>query len=184
MKKFFFLLIFAFAAFGTNKTVANPATLSLFATTAAHSAVSSVRPSYTSLPTPGTEAKAAKKPFLKQVRDFFSGLLAEDGKIASVIGYLGPLGFLIGLILHLNNKTPFAAYHLRQSLGNIILLFIGYLFAIIFAYILPFVGYISWVFYILYLVNIIVGLINAVSSKTAPVPIFGKLFEGWFSFLN
>jgi uncharacterized membrane protein len=99
-----------------------------------------------------------------------------DGKLIAILAYLFFVGFIVALILHMENKTSLGGFHLAQVLGIIIMAVIGWAFGFI-----PVIGWIaSLVIGICGLINWIVGLINAIKGEEKPVPILGKLFDSSF----
>ncbi|WP_081209481.1 DUF4870 domain-containing protein [Salegentibacter sediminis] len=100
-----------------------------------------------------------------------------DPKTIAIIAYLTIIGLVIAFILNNDKRDEFATFHIKQSLG-LVLISLG-LFIIgmipILGWILSFLGSI----FLLYLW--IMGLINAVNYKTKPVPILGHQFEKWFA---
>ena len=119
---------------------------------------------------------------------------SDDGKSTAIIAYLTLIGFIIAMIQHSSNKTKLGAYHLRQVVGFMITyLCLGILLLVLS---LPMLGmnnyreiaqYAGVIWLISFIVNIgllvciIISLVNAVGGKEKPAPIFGKLYEKWFS---
>ena len=100
-----------------------------------------------------------------------------DPKTIAIIAYLTIIGLVVAFVLNNDKKDEFAAFHIKQSLGLVILslgLFIIGMIPIL-GWILSFLGSI----FLLYLW--IMGLINAINHKTKPVPILGHQFEKWFA---
>lgn len=100
-----------------------------------------------------------------------------DPKTIAIIAYLTIIGLVVAFVLNNEKKDEFATFHIKQSLG-LILISLG-LFIIgmipILGWILSFLGSI----FLLYLW--IMGLINAINHKTKSVPILGHQFEKWFA---
>ena len=46
---------------------------------------------------------------------------SDNGKTIGIISYLTLIGWIIALVMHSSNKTEQGAYHIRQSLGLIVL---------------------------------------------------------------
>lgn len=100
-----------------------------------------------------------------------------DPKTVAIISYLTVIGLVIAFVLNNEKKDEFATFHIKQSLGLVIIslgLFIIGMIPIL-GWILSFLGSI----FLLYLW--IMGLINAINHKTKPVPILGDQFEKWFA---
>ncbi len=62
-----------------------------------------------------------------------------DAKMKAIISHLFGIGWVIALILNMNNKEEYASYYIRQNLGIII---IG--FALGFINVIPILGQIIW----------------------------------------
>ncbi|MBZ9629483.1 hypothetical protein LB465_01730 [Salegentibacter sp. LM13S] len=100
-----------------------------------------------------------------------------DPKTIAIIAYLTIIGLVVAFVLNNDKKDEFAAFHIKQSLGLVIIslgLFIIGMIPIL-GWILSFLGSI----FLLYLW--IMGLINAVNHKTKPVPVLGYHFQKWFA---
>ena len=100
----------------------------------------------------------------------------EEAKKIAIISYITIIGLVIAYVMNNERKKAFASYHIRQSLGlgltSLALSIVG---------IIPFVGWlisISGIFVITYMW--IVGLMNAINEKEAPVPFLGARYEKWF----
>lgn len=98
----------------------------------------------------------------------------QKNTLMGVLSYLGPL--VIIPILTAKND-PFVKYHIKQGL---VLLVIG---AVVWVFAMT-----LWQFYVLYqiinvgmLVLMVLGIINVVQGKTAPLPLVGQ-FARYFTF--
>lgn len=109
-----------------------------------------------------------------------------DKKTIALLSYLTWIGLIIAMILYYQpkNKQPFAAFHLRQSLGLSLLaiLIIG-LFRMsgsdLFYFSLP------SLFVLLSLVLLwVLGFKSAMDENEKPVPVMGSFFQKMFSFIN
>lgn len=105
----------------------------------------------------------------------------DNGKTVAIISYMTLVGWIIGLVLHSNNKTSLGAFHLRQMLGLMIvavaIAILGFPLAFI-----PFLGwFISLALNIGILVFWILGLVSAANGTEKPLPIIGELFQKWFA---
>jgi uncharacterized membrane protein len=94
-----------------------------------------------------------------------------DGKTKAIVAHITLIGWVIALILNNQEKDPFASFYIRQMLGLIILNFI---------WIIPIIG---WILGIVVLVFWILSLIGAASGEEKLTPIFGEMFQKWFSSL-
>lgn len=108
----------------------------------------------------------------------------NDGKnvenIIGIIAYITLIGWIIALIMNNDKKgstKSFGAFHLRQSIGLMIIGFIGsFIVGII-----PFLNLLLIpVFSIAIFILIIIGIINAANTKKKPLPIVGDFIEKTF----
>jgi uncharacterized membrane protein len=101
---------------------------------------------------------------------------SSDAKTIAIIAYLTIIGLAIAFVMNKDKQEDFATYHIKQSLG-LVLLSLG-LFVVgmipILGWIVSFLG----TLFLLYLW--IMGLIHAINNEKKPVPILGKQFEDWF----
>jgi uncharacterized membrane protein len=88
----------------------------------------------------------------------------EKGKVMAILGYL--ICFILPLLAARDNK--YAMYHQEQIFVIIILYVIGAITSVIF---------IGFAVYLFAFVLWIMGLINAITGKYAPLPLVGKLGE-------
>ena len=114
----------------------------------------------------------------------------EDNTIA-IISYLFGIGFVIAAVMFSNKKTPLSAFHLRQSLGLIIVGIAGWFVFIalgIMAAVLagiPVVGFVliksisllNMAYGLGMLVLWIMGILGAVNREQKPLPLLGALFQ-------
>ena len=120
-------------------------------------------------------------------------LSSDEGKTVAIISYLTLIGFIIAIIQHGSNKTKLGAYHLRQVVGFMVtgvgLAILLWLIALPMFYMeyrnmatyATFISIISFIVWFGLLFSTIVSFINAVNGKEKPAPVFGKLYEKWFS---
>jgi uncharacterized membrane protein len=107
--------------------------------------------------------------------DFPNTKGGTDPKIVAVLSYITFFGWIVALILN-NPKTEFGSFHIRQSLG--ILLIFAAASAI---NIIPILGWIaSVVGFLLALVLWIMGLVGAAHQEMRVVPVLGEKFQAWF----
>lgn len=101
------------------------------------------------------------------------------GKPAAALSYFTFIGLIIAFFMNNEAKNPFAAFHIRQSLG----LVLGYVLIM-----LPLGFFDSWLisgpFILTFFVLWLFGLITAFQGKTTPVPLVGKLFQKMFTTSN
>ena len=98
---------------------------------------------------------------------------AGDDKTNAILAYVTPLlcgvGIVIAIVMHNNKKTQLAAYHLRQSLG---LLIIGVANSVL--SLIPFLGLVAIPIGLCLFVLWIMGLINAINGQIKPLPVIGE----------
>lgn len=97
----------------------------------------------------------------------------SDSTLWAFLAYfLSIVGFVLVLALKKNDR--FAMYHAKQSLALFIIYMIGYVVLIL----IPILGWmVLTVWWLFGLIWSIMGIINALTGKTKPLPITGKLAE-------
>ena len=99
-----------------------------------------------------------------------------DGKTISIISYFSLVGWIIAYVLFTSNKSKLAAFHIRQSLGLMIIAVVLYIIMFIFLFI-PVLGWIISIMIYISLVGVfvlwIIGLISAINGQEKPVPVIG-----------
>lgn len=102
----------------------------------------------------------------------------KDPKTIAMLSYLTPLGWILALILN-NPKTELASFHIRQSLGLILVVLAANSIMII-----PFLG---WIIAILAMIGAfflwVIGFMGAVDGKIKLIPYLGEYFQEWFKML-
>lgn len=108
----------------------------------------------------------------------------QEDKTAAILAYITLIGYIVAIVMHGNNKTKIGSYHLKQATGLILFSIASWLALMIIAF-LPFIGFLilflSPVLWILILVLVIMGVINAANGAMKPIPVLGTLFEKWFA---
>ncbi|WP_372752655.1 hypothetical protein [Mariniflexile sp.] len=105
----------------------------------------------------------------------------EKGRKNAIISYITLFGVIIAYYLNneVENKSEFASFHIRQSLGLWLTFFaLGYIIG----------SFDSWMitsgFYVFFAVLFIYGFTNALSKKHDPVPLIGEFYQKIFSNLG
>jgi len=99
-----------------------------------------------------------------------------DAKMKAIVSHLFGIGWLIALIVNMNNKEEYASYYIRQNLG-IIIFGIG----LSFLNVIPILGQIIWVVgSIILFVFWLMSLIWSIQGEMKPVPWVGEQFQAWF----
>jgi len=99
-----------------------------------------------------------------------------DAKTKAIISHLFGIGWLIALIMNMNNKEELASYFIRQNLGLIIiaiaLRIVGYI---------PILGTAVWIAGgVLLFVFWLMSFIWSIQGEMKPVPWIGDKFQEWF----
>lgn len=104
--------------------------------------------------------------------------VSSDEKTIGIVAYLSVIGFIIAIVMN-SKKSEYANFHIRQSLGIILVAIALMILANIFVFVLN-IGMLSWIFNILILVFWILGFIGAVQGEKKLVPVLGAQFQEWF----
>ncbi len=103
----------------------------------------------------------------------------EKGHKNAIISYITIFGVIIAYYLNNENKSKFAAFHIRQSLGLWLTFFaLGYIVGIFDSW------YISSGFYLFFTILFVYGFANAIGKKAQEVPLLGGLYQKLFSNLG
>ena len=97
---------------------------------------------------------------------------SSNAQLIAVISYLTFIGWIIAFVLYQNDKSEFAIYHIRQSLGIVILGVVGWVI-----FWIPILG---WLCAIFLFVMWLMGLIYAAQGEAKPVPVLGNFFQDIF----
>lgn len=92
-----------------------------------------------------------------------------DGKTKAIVAHLWLIGWVIALVLNMNDKDELASFYIRQLLG----LFLASL-------VLMFIPVVGWLLNIVIFVFWIISLIGAVNGEKKEIPLLGKYFQEWF----
>ncbi len=116
---------------------------------------------------------------LLQIIAYISTNMTEEtvflGKPAAVWSYLTFVGLLIAFSMNGESKNPFAAFHIRQSLG------LNLLFILL---MIPMGYFDTWMisapFYLGFFALWLFAIISAFQGKLQPVPLVGGFFQNLF----
>ncbi|MFC5045853.1 hypothetical protein ACFSTE_20040 [Aquimarina hainanensis] len=104
---------------------------------------------------------------------------AKQGKTAAIVAYLSVIGTIIAFFMNHDDKNEFASFHIRQGFGLWVTFYIVGAIANIFN---------NWIIdtplYIGVIILIIYGLVTAIKEEQKEVPILGKYFQEWFTFIR
>ncbi len=103
----------------------------------------------------------------------------KQGKTTAIVAYITMVGALIAITMNLEHKYEFARFHTRQAFG-LHLVFLG--FAIFLS--VSFNKYAWYALYIFYTVLWFYGFISALNNTQRPVPLLGRYFQKWFTFIQ
>jgi uncharacterized membrane protein len=102
--------------------------------------------------------------------------IISEGKTIAIIAYITFIGLIIAFVLNIEKKNSFALYHIRQSLGLVLVALVLGIVNII-----PILGWVvSIVGSIILLIMCISGLMSALNGKEKPVFLLGEKFQEWF----
>lgn len=105
-----------------------------------------------------------------------------DKKTQSIVAYITLIGWVIALLQYNKEKDPLVRFHLKQSLGVMILSILLYVAIMIVTMIVPALG-------ILGLANLavlllwILGIINAANGVEKQLPLIGGFAEAKLNFI-
>lgn len=103
----------------------------------------------------------------------------QSGKTAAIVSYLTIVGCLIAITMNMEPKNTFARFHIRQAFGIHILF---HALAILLTY--TGLAYLSIPIYLFYLVIWFFGFLQVLNETTKPLPVLGKYFQQWFTFIS
>jgi uncharacterized membrane protein len=99
----------------------------------------------------------------------------KDGKTIAIISYITFIGTIVAFVMNQNKKNTFAAFHIRQAIGIVLLSFlIGYLNRFIH------ISGLNWLLNAGVFVLFILGIVSAAQGEEKPIPLLGEQFQQWF----
>jgi uncharacterized membrane protein len=100
-----------------------------------------------------------------------------NGKNIALLSYIPLLGWIIALVLYLENNTKdsIARFHLRQTLGLLILFLGGTMIFGFFG-----IYFLIYPFELICFVLWILGLLSALKNEEKPALFVGHYFQDWF----
>ncbi|MBC6990982.1 MULTISPECIES: DUF4870 domain-containing protein [Hymenobacter] len=115
-----------------------------------------------------------------------SSTASDQGRLLAIVSYLTVVGWLVSYFLNKEERSPLAAFHLRQ---NALLLLTGFALYVGLQ-VLMFVPLIGWLISLcmlpLYLVLFafwLLGLLGAINGQEKPIPILGLKAQSLFASL-
>lgn len=106
-----------------------------------------------------------------------------NNKTLSIVSYITLIGWLIAYFSGKENANSLLKYHLKQSLGLMIVSVIFNIALTVLANIIPSLSILGFLG-LIFLVLLIIGIINAANEVQKPLPIIGKMFENKFAFIG
>jgi uncharacterized membrane protein len=106
-----------------------------------------------------------------------------DNKTLSIVSYITLIGWLIAFFMGKDKADDLLKYHLRQSLGLMLVSIVFSVALSILVSIVPFLGFLSFVS-LIFLVLAVLGILNAANGAKKPLPVIGGLFENAFGFIG
>ena len=115
------------------------------------------------------EAKRQAKSSKAEANKPATATKKDIGRLVAIFSYITPIGWVLALILNLNNKTSLGSFHIRQAL----LIFVAWM-------VLSWIPVIGWIIAVVLLILLLMGLMYAINAKEKEVPIIGPLSQQWF----
>lgn len=107
-------------------------------------------------------------------------VVSTEDKTIAIVSYLTLFGFIAAVVMHGSKKTSLGSYHLRQSLGLMIVSIGVMVFGMMLAFI-PFLGWLADLALWLGLIALwFTGLMSALKGERKPVAVLGEHFQKWF----
>ncbi len=99
-----------------------------------------------------------------------------DAKVKAIVSHLWWIGWIIALVVNMNQKEEYASFYIRQTLGlwvaSVALTFVAWI---------PILGWlVGLVGGILLFVFWLMSLIWSISGEKKEVPWIGHYFQDWF----
>ena len=99
-----------------------------------------------------------------------------DAKTKAIISHLFVVGWIIALVINMNNKEELASYYIKQNLG-IIIMTIG----LRVLNVIPIFGPVLWLLGGLVVFAFwLMSLLWSIQGEMKPIPLLGEKFQQWF----
>lgn len=105
-----------------------------------------------------------------------------NNKTLSIVAYITIIGWIISFVQYNNKKSPEVRFHLKQSLGVMILGIIISIIMTIIVTIVPALGFLNFVG-LAVLLLLILGVINAMNEAQKELPLIGGFSESKLNFI-
>ncbi|WP_461517896.1 hypothetical protein [Porticoccus sp.] len=97
-----------------------------------------------------------------------------SGKGKAILAHITLIGWIIALILNMQNRDGFASYYIRQYLGIMLCGFVG---NILF---MSLHNGLAMIWGVVILVAWLISLVGACTDKKNELPYVGRYFQEWF----
>lgn len=105
---------------------------------------------------------------------------ASEARTIAIVAYLTLVGSLIAMTMNAEPKHAFGRFHTRQAFG----LHLAFISVMLFSSLVWFHPY-TWIgFYVSYFALWVYGFIGALQGKALLLPLLGKPFQKWFTFIS
>ena len=101
-----------------------------------------------------------------------------DAKTKAIVSHLFFIGWVIALVINMNQKEEYASYYIRQNLGLILSWVVVSVFMAF-----PIINWIAWIGYLVVGIFWLMSLIWSITDVMKPVPFVGDKFQEWFKSL-
>lgn len=99
----------------------------------------------------------------------------SEGKTIAIISYITFIGTIIAFVMNQNKRNYFAAFHIRQAIGLVLL---NIAFSLLMRY--SSMGIVDSILGFAILGLWIYGLIGAIQGEEKKIPLLGDQFQEWF----
>ena len=117
--------------------------------------------------------------FLYLAWNFTTMSTIKEGKTTAIVAYLTMVGALIAITMNMEPKNAFARFHTRQAFGLHLIFLACALFLSKW-----YNEYACYGLYVFYIVLWFYGFLSALNNKKQEVPVLGRYFQKWFSFIQ
>lgn len=105
-----------------------------------------------------------------------------DKKTLSIVAYITLIGWIIAYVQYKNDQSPEVRFHLKQSLGVMILGLVLSVAMTIIVSIVPSLAFLNLLSLVVVLLWIL-GIINAANGVQRPLPLCGAVAENQLNFI-
>lgn len=99
-----------------------------------------------------------------------------DKKTLGIVSYITLIGWIIAFVKN-NPKDEDAAFHIRQSLGIMLISLVLYIPFMIIVMIMPAMFFLIYIPYLAIIALWVLGLISAINEDKKPVPVVGEKIQ-------